>query len=157
MGRSTKCKPEKVSWYKYYAEPVVDGLKYSLAVFGAFILWVCVRVAKLSANIYTHLMGYWYCEYCNKKHCRRVYRYQLLIGLDNDHVVSYDGKVGSTKSDPCHTADAKYVCSLGKDYIHSHKGWQPATQDDKEATTSIKVNAALCIADMLERFGTPRH
>lgn len=56
-------KPEQTSfWRFYFVNPFI--------VLGA-------DLAELFYQLYIHVTGHWYCEYCNKYHARRVHVFQI--------------------------------------------------------------------------------
>lgn len=103
-----KQKPEAKSWIRYYIfGPILD-------VAGA----LCDKVATL----WIKMKGGWYCEYCHKIHCRRVYKYKLSFspapGNSKASISTY-GTLRNVSDEP-----HKYVCSLGRDAIMNNT-WAP--------------------------------
>ena len=100
--------PEKVSWLKYYIAQPIES--------------ICNALGDLLSTLWIKMKGGWYCEYCHKVHCRRVYKYKILYksSLGGTNVdVSNNGTLRDIADEP-----HKYVCSLGRDAIMNNT-WTP--------------------------------
>lgn len=100
--------PEKVSWLRYYIiQPVEDFFNI---------------IGDTLATTWIKLKGGWYCDYCGKMHCRRVYKYKLLFYNDG-HVET--ANIAGTLRD-ISDESGKFVCSLGRDAV-LNEGWKPSS------------------------------
>ena len=110
-----KQRPESRCWFAYYIFDPIRGMCYS---FG-----------DLLSTLWIKMKGGWYCEYCHKVHCRRVYKYQILVMPSlsgNITDVSNSGTLRDIADEPY-----KYVCSLGRDAITNNTWTLQPTLDDK--------------------------
>lgn len=98
-------KPLKESWLSYY---VAMPLKSALYLLREYLEITMIK-----------LKGGWYCEYCHKTHCRRVYKYKLWFAANGSAYVTQAGTLR-----PTHEESGRWVCSLGKDAIVD-EGWKP--------------------------------
>lgn len=107
--------PERVSWLRYYiAQPIIS---------------ICNALGERISTLWIKMKGGWYCEYCHKVHCRRVYKYQILVMPSlsgNITDVSNSGTLRDIADEPY-----KYVCSLGRDAITNNTWTLQPTFDDK--------------------------
>lgn len=103
-----KQRPESRCWFAYYIfDPIRD---------------LCYSFGDLLSTLWIKMKGGWYCEYCHKVHCRRVYKYQILFkpSLGGTNVdVNSNGTLRDIADEP-----HKYVCSLGRDAI-TNNTWTP--------------------------------
>lgn len=112
-------KPQKVRWLTYYVGwPIRDFID------------ILVETAE---KTWIRLKGGWYCEYCNKIHGRRVYKYKLMfLSSGKDVAVSDKYELMDISDRP-----DKYVCSLGRDAV-LNEGWRPTN-----ITLGDKLHSAL--------------
>jgi hypothetical protein len=98
-------KPLKESWLSYYVATPLKSVLCSLKE--------CLETTAIK------LKGGWYCEYCHKIHCRRVYKYKLIFAANGS---TYVAQAATLR--PTHEESSRWVCSLGKDAIVD-EGWKP--------------------------------
>lgn len=114
--------PESRCWFTYYIlDPIVD---------------MCNSVRDLLSTLLIKMKGGWYCEYCHKVHCRRVYKYKILYksNLGNTKVdVSSNGTLRDI-ADESH----RYVCSLGRDDI-TNGTWTPQRPCDNKIQLALNI------------------
>ena len=118
-------KPEKVSWLKYYsAEPLLER---------ADIIHTALE------KTWIRLKGGWYCEYCHKVHCRRVYKYKLHFSTNGEVYTADIGTLRDISEEP-----GRFVCSLGRD-VALTKAWKPdcITAGDKLMTSLEQLGNVL--------------
>lgn len=103
-----KQRPEARCWFAYYIfDPIRD---------------LCSSVIDKVATLWIKMKGGWYCEYCHKIHCRRVYKYKLSFSPTPGNAKAGISTYGTLRdiADEPH----KYVCSLGRDAI-TNNTWTP--------------------------------
>lgn len=123
-----KQRPKSRCWFAYYIlDPIVDTYN---------------SIRDLLSTLWIKMKGGWYCEYCSKVHCRRVYKYQILYkpNLGGTNVdVNNNGTLRNIADEP-----HRYVCSLGRDAI-TNNTWTP------QLTFGNKIQAAFeQIGEVLE-------
>ena len=96
-----KQRPESRCWFAYYIfDPIRD---------------MCYSFGDLLSTLWIKIKGGWYCEYCHKVHCRRVYKYNCL----DTNLDTAAGSLRDISDEP-----GRFVCSLGRDAV-LNEDWKP--------------------------------